>query len=700
MAYIALYRKYRSQSFGELMGQEHVTRTLQGAIKTGHIAHAYLFHGARGCGKTSTARLLARALNCVAQEGPTPEPCGECRLCVSIRDGVCMDVIEMDAASETSIDDVREKIIENVQYAPGEARYKVYIIDEVHDLSAKAFDALLKTLEEPPSHVVFILATTELHKVPITIKSRCQPFQFKRGSLQDLAASVQRVVEAEGYTAEQEAVFAIARSAEGSWRDALSLLEQVLAYSDGHITAETVHQAIGTVGAEMLARVTETLARGCWDETLALAAELIESGKDVRQLLTALSGHLRDLMLISAGAKQAAAQELGAERLALLAPQAALFDPPTLLAMMGELAKAEREVRFTNQHRWLLERTLLSLLPGNQAPLPGPLQEPSNPTRVGMALATPKNRGREQTPPQPSPSQGEGVQSGSPPPYEGGGRGEVIGVRATPPLAATPTVVPRPPVNPSQQAQEAALSAEEEAEESDLAEEEPIEETILAQPPQARKPAEKTPAPAAPAPAPATASRFADAVTVDVVQRAWPRILKQFKQVSPSGIPFLEKAEVVGLEGNVVVLAFQDSFARDRIHNNARGRAKVEETINQVLKTEGYKIRCELGRGGDSDGGAGRAAPVGPSTPPAAPEMALLDAPLPTSSTPARIMDIDLPAEPPPTRQTNGTTASAPPPSPAVPPAEPEPPGRSLLTEALELFGGEVVSTERIRKDA
>src|SRR6476619_45219 len=180
MAYVALYRKYRSQSFDELMGQEQVTVTLQNAIRSGRIAHAYLFHGARGCGKTSTARLLARALNCIAQDGPTAEPCGVCRLCVAIRDGICMDVVEMDAASETGIDDVREKIIENVQYAPAEARYKFYIVDEVHDLSAKAFDALLKTLEEPPPFVFYDTATTEIHKVPVTIGSRCQKYQFRR----------------------------------------------------------------------------------------------------------------------------------------------------------------------------------------------------------------------------------------------------------------------------------------------------------------------------------------------------------------------------------------------------------------------------------------------------------------------------------------------------------------------------------------
>ena len=300
MAYIALYRKYRSQSFDELMGQDHVTRTLQNAIRTGHIAQAYLFHGARGCGKTSTARLIARALNCVATDGPNPEPCGVCRMCVSIRENTCLDVTEIDAASETGVDNVREKVIENVQYAPAEARYKVYIIDEVHDLSAKAFDALLKTIEEPPPHVVFVLATTEYHKVPITIRSRCQNYQFKRGTLLDLAAAVHRVITAEGCTAEPDAVQSIARSAEGSWRDALSLLEQVLAYSDGHITAETVNKAIGTVGAATLARVVSTLAAGEWDGTLAVAAELIESGMDVRQLLTALQAHLRDLMLIAA----------------------------------------------------------------------------------------------------------------------------------------------------------------------------------------------------------------------------------------------------------------------------------------------------------------------------------------------------------------------------------------------------------------
>lgn len=620
------------------MGQEHVTQTLQNALRFDRVAHAYLFHGARGCGKTSTARLLARALNCIAQDGPTPTPCGTCRLCISIRDGACMDVVEMDAASETGIDDVREKIIENVQYAPGEARYKVYIIDEVHDLSAKAFDALLKTLEEPPPHVVFVLATTELQKVPITIRSRCQLFAFKRGTLQDLTAAVQRVLDQEDCTAEPEAVQAIARSAEGSWRDALSLLEQVLAYSDGHVTAETVHRAIGTVGTETLARVTETLARGSWDETLALAGALIGSGKDVRQLLTALSGHLRDLMLVSAGAEQAAAQELGADRLALLKPQAALYSPRTLLDMLGVLAAAEREIRFTNQHRWLLERTLLSLMAGNREERREKATE-----RVERADRT---AARE--------------------------------IPSPPPLAATPTVVPKPTLAAAPI--EASTATEDEEPDDSSEEAAPVVPTpTKTAPSSAEKPVEEA------APAPRDDSRFADDVTLDVIQRAWPRILKVFKAISPSGLPHLSKAEVVALEGKIIILAFTDSFSRDRIQNKEKGRTAIEKTINDVLKTEGYKIRCIMAE----EASVKRAEAT--STTSAAQVAPLLDAPV--AAAPTRIADFEMPAEASPVPKaeaSNGKKAPADAPAPSAPPSD------GLLAATLELFGGEVVKTEQI----
>ena len=673
MSYIALYRKYRSQSFDELMGQEQVTVTLQNAIRSGRIAHAYLFYGARGCGKTSTARLLARALNCVAQDGPTPEPCGQCRLCIGIRDGVCMDVMEMDAASETGIDDVREKIVENVQYAPGEARYKVYIIDEVHDLSAKAFDALLKTLEEPPPHVIFILATTEHHKVPITIRSRCMPYHFKRGTLLDLARSVQRVIDAEGCTAEPEAVQAIARAAEGSWRDALSLLEQVLAYADGHLTADIVHRAIGSVGTETLARVTETLVQGDACATLAIAGELIDSGKDVRQLLTALSGHLRELMLICAGARTAALQELGPERYALLQSQAPFFDTGTLLAMTSILAAAEREIRFTNQHRWLLESTLLRLMPSNLAK---PVVEVA---RLPAASAPAAERNRES-------------------------------------LASTPTVIPRPrPVTAeydSRPSEEEPITAPSHV--GGITTAPPIRP---AEQPPASSPSIVSPSPrSVPRPESASApdSRFAADISREVLERAWPRILAQFKKASPSGAPWLEKGEVAGLEGHVIVLSFADSFARERIQNNAKGKARVEQVVNQVLSTEGYKIRC-IPRDVDQSASPSPGTEMPAVTPTDSTMATLLDATEPTSAgpVPTGLAGFGVSALPlPPTEplpivaETPGAVEYAPPP--VVAPSDPsrsvvatppngkpgEPAEGSLLAEALSVFGGSVIRTE------
>jgi len=412
MAYTALYRKYRSRTFGEVIGQEHVTTVLQNAIRAGRIAHAYLFCGPRGCGKTTTARLLARALNCQASAGPTPDPCGECPLCRAIRAGNALDVVEMDAASETGIDDVREKIIENAKFAPAEARFKVYIIDEVHDLSQKAFDSLLKTIEEPPAHVVFVLATTEAHKVPITIRSRCQRMDFRRGKLEDLTANLRRVLEAEGIAYEAGALLAVARAAEGSYRDSLSILEQVLAYSEGGLTAEAVHAAVGTVGPELLDEVVSALAADDLAGAFHLAGRLVDSGKDVRQVLIAVQGRLRDLMVARIARSAAALQDATPERLELLRQQAARFQTGQLLRMLEVLAEAERDVRFTSQHRLLLERAFWSILPSSLS-----VAAPS-----ATAEAAPMQR---QEPRQPAPRQAP------PPPVE-----PAASTRQTAPLPA------------------------------------------------------------------------------------------------------------------------------------------------------------------------------------------------------------------------------------------------------------------------
>jgi len=403
MSYVSLYRKYRSQSFGEVIGQDHVTTVLRNALRMGRVAHAYLFCGPRGCGKTSTARLLARALNCLGADGtatgPTHEPCGVCALCTAIRDGSAMDVIEMDAASETGIDDVREKIIENAKFAPGEARYKVYIIDEVHDLSLKAFDSLLKTIEEPPPHVVFILATTEAHKVPITVRSRCQRMDFRRGVLQDLVGNITRVLDQESIQYEPEAVTAVARAAEGSFRDSLSLLEQALAYTDGEmLTAEAVHASIGTVGAQLLDEVTRTIASDDMYAAFVKAGELVESGKDVKQTLIALQAHLRDLLVAGVATTPQALADVSPDRFAQLKEQSALFEPVQILRMLDVLAESERSLRFTNQHQRLLEMALWNILPRHLTHADAPAPSAPRPTPPGPRATPPPPAMKPATP--------------------------------------------------------------------------------------------------------------------------------------------------------------------------------------------------------------------------------------------------------------------------------------------------------------
>lgn len=301
----SLYRKWRSQTFAEVIGQEHVTRTLLNALRTSRVAHAYLFCGPRGTGKTSTARLLAKAMNC-RNNGGHGEPCNECDLCVSITEGRCLDVIEIDAASNRGIDDIRD-LREKVNFAPGEANFKLYIIDEVHQLSGDAFNALLKTLEEPPAHTIFVLASTEAHKIPATILSRCQRFDFRRIGVAEIVGRLQHICEAEDIEAETAALELVARGATGSLRDAESVLDQLRAYVDGTITVSDVEALIGTGGSVAVRDLAGFLFQRELAGGLRLINRLADEGTDMRQLARDIVEFLRGLLLVKSDAVPAAA---------------------------------------------------------------------------------------------------------------------------------------------------------------------------------------------------------------------------------------------------------------------------------------------------------------------------------------------------------------------------------------------------------
>lgn len=358
MAYVALYRKWRPQDFDALVGQEHISTTLKNAIATGKIAHAYLFSGPRGTGKTSTAKILAKSLNC--EHGPSVNPCNHCSNCDKITAGTSMDVFEVDAASNRGIDEIRD-LRETVKFAPVDGRYKVYIIDEVHMLTTEAFNALLKTLEEPPAHVVFVLATTEPHKIPATIHSRCQRYDFRRISAREIEQRLGMVAEQSGLKAAPDALRLIAIQAEGGMRDALSILDQCAALDNGSvITAAHVRQLLGLIGHEWVWQLTDAVAERDAHSVLVKLDELINLGKDIRQLLVELALHARSLMLYKA-APAIDTIEVYSEDKAVLAAQSAKFSHPELVAVLEVLHHAANEAKWAAEPRIVVEMALITL---------------------------------------------------------------------------------------------------------------------------------------------------------------------------------------------------------------------------------------------------------------------------------------------------------------------------------------------------
>lgn len=359
MSYTALYRKFRPDNFEDVKGQDHIVTTLKNQIKADRIGHAYLFCGTRGTGKTTIAKIFAKAVNC---ENPKEgSPCGECPTCRAIAAGASMNVIEIDAASNNSVDNIRE-IVEEVSYSPAEGKFKVYIIDEVHMLSIGAFNALLKTLEEPPSYVIFILATTETHKIPITILSRCQRYDFKRITVDTIADRLKELMEVEGVSVEEKAIRYVAKAADGSLRDALSLLDQCIAFHFGQeLTYDKVLDVLGAVDvgvfSRLLRNVLERNVLGC----IELLEEMIMQGRELTQFVTDFTWYLRNLLLVKTSDNIEDVIDMSSDNLARLKEEAELADMEIIMRYIRIFSELSGQIKYSANKRILIEMSLIKL---------------------------------------------------------------------------------------------------------------------------------------------------------------------------------------------------------------------------------------------------------------------------------------------------------------------------------------------------
>lgn len=359
MSYTALYRKFRPTSFDQVKGQDHIVQTLKNQMNANRIGHAYLFCGTRGTGKTSVAKIFARAVNC---EHPIDgSPCNECDTCRAINSGSAMNVVEIDAASNNGVDNIRQ-IRDEIQYTPANGKYTVYIIDEVHMLSIGAFNALLKTLEEPPSYVIFILATTEPHKIPITILSRCQRYDFKRITIDTIAARLSELMEKEGIEVEEKAIRYVAKAADGSMRDALSLLDQCIAFYLGQkLTYENVLEVLGAVDNEIFSRLTRSIIDGDVTSCIYILDEMVMQGRELGQFVTDFIWYLRNLMLVKTSDGAMDFIDASAERIEALKEEASMVETDVIMRYIRIFSELAGQIKYASNKRVLIEIALIKL---------------------------------------------------------------------------------------------------------------------------------------------------------------------------------------------------------------------------------------------------------------------------------------------------------------------------------------------------
>jgi DNA polymerase III subunit gamma/tau len=558
----SLYRRHRPGSFDEVVGQQHVVRTLRNAVEQGKVHHAYLFVGSRGTGKTSMAKILARSLNC-ERGGPTVTPCGECESCLTIAAGTSIDVIEMDAASNRSVDDVRE-LRERVAYAPAGGRWKVYILDEAHMLTKEAWNAFLKTLEEPPPNTVFVLATTEAHKVMATIADRCQRFDFQRPSLEQISEVLDRVAGAESITLEDGVAAMIARSAQGSFRDALGTLDQLVAFGGAAVSLESVLEMLGAADAELLFEAVDAVAAADPKAVLLGVERMARSGRDPGQFARDLLAHLRFLLVTQTTGEVPTSFVVTATDTERLRAQAAAIGPATLVRTIDELADALTAVREGDDARMAVEIALLKAARPDLDPTTEGLLRRIERLEAQLTGTAP--------PPAPAPAP-------DPPPAP------EASTPAPPPPPTDDQPAPEPPTPPADE-QPAPEPAESEADvppaggADESASPAVHEDEVLSS---ATGPAGRD----APSPDP-------ESIALDDLQRAWPSVLAKLAETGGANAGILEGTRPVAADADAVTIGFPADMTFNKRKAESQERREVIVTALHAVTGHLTALRFEF----------------------------------------------------------------------------------------------------------